>query len=140
MSFREKLHWAAFVSLLAGFGWYFLTFPWGAIDDANSLHLALRRMGVVAAIVLGGMSLAFVILKFATPKDPVLREDERESSVHRKGTHVAYYALVLGAWTNVFAGLYGITGTRAVVLLIATVAIAELIRVGAQLVIYRRSH
>jgi hypothetical protein len=27
MSFREKIHWVAFVGLLAGFGWYFLSYP-----------------------------------------------------------------------------------------------------------------
>ncbi len=140
MSFREKMHWAAFVSLLAGFGWYFLTFPWAAIDTPATLYPAVRRLGPVAAIVLGGLTAAFLVLKLGAPKDPAFREDEREASVHRRGTHYAYYFLLLGAWANVFVWLNGVSGAKAVVILIATIAAAELIRVGAQLVVYRHGH
>lgn len=53
---------------------------------------------------------------------------------------MAYYPLVLGIWGNIFALINGLNFGYSVNILMATLVIAELVRVGAQLYFYRRGH
>ena len=73
-----------------------------------------------------------------TPKEANLKEDERERIIHRMGTHAAYYPLVLGCWFTIFAIINGATYGWSVNILMATLVLSELVRVGAQLYLYRR--
>ena len=86
------------------------------------------------------MSVAAAALAIRTPKEAHLKEDEREKTIHLKGTHAAYYPLILGVWANLFAIFYHISPAGRLNLLIATAVIAELVRVGAQLYYYRRGY
>lgn len=94
----------------------------------------------VTIAIIGSMSVAAAALAIRSPKEAHLKEDEREKTIHLKGTHMAYYPLILGVWANLFAIFYHISPAGRLNLLIATAVIAELVRVGAQLYYYRRGY
>lgn len=138
MSFREKTHWVAFLALIIAFGWYFGSLPWAQIGSPQAVHSATGRMILVLIIFLVPMIAATAWFAVRAPQDANLQEDERERMIHRRGTHIAYYPLVLGIWANIFLMFGGLSGGLAVNILIATLVAGELIRVGSQLYYYRR--
>lgn len=140
MSFREKIHWVAFASLFVAFGWYFLSYPWSIVDRPAGVLAVAGMLVPVTIVIIGSMSVAAAALAIRAPKEAHLKEDEREKTIHLRGTHAAYYLLVLGVWANLFAIFYHISAAGRLNLLIATVVIAELVRVGAQLFYYRRGY
>jgi hypothetical protein len=132
MLFREKIHWAAFVGLGGAFSWYFLSYPWAGIGAAAG------KLVPVAIIIILLMSVTAAYLAIRYPKDAHLKEDERERAIHLRGTHAAYYPLVLGVYALLVAVFWGFSGAALLNLLLAIVVFAELVRVGAQLWLYRR--
>ena len=138
MSFREKIHWVAFLSLLAGFGWYFLNYPWAVANTKIGMLTSVWMLIPVTIIFLIPMIAGTVYFAIRSPKEANLKEDEREKIIHLKGTHAAYYPLVLGVWANIFAMINGLIYGWSVNILMATLVLAELVRVGAQLVYYRK--
>lgn len=140
MSFREKIHWASFMALLAAFGWYFLTYPWEIVGSPAGVLAVAGLMVPVAIIIIGVMTVTAAFFAIRTPNEANLKEDERERFIHIRGTHLAYYPLVLGVWANMIAMFYRLSVGEHLNLLIATVVIAELVRVGSQLFYYRRGY
>lgn len=140
MSFTEKLNWAAFLALIAAFGWYFLSYPWQMIDSRAGVGAAADMLVPVVIIIIGTLATTTAYLTFRTPKEVHFNDDERERIIHMRGTHSAYYPLVLGVWGNLFAIFYQLSAAAHLNLLIATVVTAELIRVGSQLYFYRRGY
>lgn len=139
MSFREKLHWAAFVGLAGAFGWYFLTYPWGMIDTRPGILVVAGKLVVVTIIIVALMSITAAWLAIRYPKEANMKEDERERGIHLYGTHMAYYPLVLGVYAILIAVFRGWSGAALLNLVLAVVVVAELVRVGAQLLRYRRA-
>lgn len=139
MSFREKIHWAAFIGIASAFGWYFLTFPWAMVGSPAAMGVVAGKLVIVTVIILGLMSLTAAWLAIRYPREAHLKEDEREYGIHLKGTHAAYYPLVLGAYAMLVAIFWGWSGARLLNLLLAVIISAELVRVGWQLWLYRRS-
>jgi hypothetical protein len=140
MSFREKMHWVALVGLVLGFGWYFLFYPWAIANTQAGVWAAVGMLIPVTIIFLIPMIAGTAYFAIRTPKEAHLKEDEREKVIHLRGTHAAYYPLVLGIWTNVFALINGLSYGWSVNILMATLVLAELIRVGAQLYYYRQGY
>lgn len=140
MSFREKIHWVAFASLAAAFGWYFLRYPWSIVARPEGVAAVAGMLVPVTIVIIGSMSIAAAALAIRAPREAHLKEDEREKTIHLRGTHAAYSPLVLGVWANLFAVFHHISAAGRLNLLIATVVVAELVRVGAQLYLYRRGH
>ncbi|MEY3634674.1 MAG: hypothetical protein RLZZ61_1084 [Pseudomonadota bacterium] len=140
MSFREKIHWVAFLSLILGFGWYFLSYPWAVANTRAGMLTSVWMLIPTTIIFLVPMVAGTVWFSIRTPKEANLKEDEREKTIHLKGTHAAYYPLVLGIWANIFALINGLSYGWSVNILMATLVSAELIRVGAQLYLYRRGY
>lgn len=140
MSFREKTHWVAFVALLAAFGWYFLSYPWSIIDTRAGVYAAIGMLIPVTIIFLVPMIIGSAWFAIRSPKEAHLKEDEREKVIHMRGTHLAYYPLVIGIWVNVVLTIRGFSSGVMVNLLLATVVAAELIRVGSQLYYHRRGY
>jgi hypothetical protein len=75
-----------------------------------------------------------------TPKEANMKEDERDKTIHLRGTHLAYYPLVLGVWVNIFALINGLNFGWSVNILMATLVLSELVRVGSQIYFYRRGY
>ncbi|WP_246156428.1 hypothetical protein [Sphingorhabdus profundilacus] len=92
----------------------------------------------VTIIFLVPMIAGTVFFAIRTPKEANLKEDEREKTIHLRGTHMAYYPLVLGVWANIFFLINGIGFGYSVNILIATLVVSEVIRVGSQLYFYRK--
>jgi hypothetical protein len=140
MSFREKIHWVALVSLILGFGWYFMSYPWATANTRDGMLTSVWMLIPTTLIFLVPMVIGSVWFAIRTPKEANLREDEREKMIHLKGAHAAYYPLVIGVWANIFALINGLNYGWSVNILMATLVSAELVRVGGQLYLYRRGH
>ncbi|MEY4269610.1 MAG: hypothetical protein RLZZ58_826 [Pseudomonadota bacterium] len=140
MSFREKTHWAALAGLLLGFGWYFLTYPWSIVGTPAGVMAVAGMLVPVTIIIIAVMAATAAFFAIRAPKEANLKEDERERTIHIRGTHAAYYPLVLGVWANIIAIFYRLSAGEHLNLLLATVVTAELVRVGSQLYFYRRGY
>ncbi|APG61587.1 hypothetical protein LPB140_00590 [Sphingorhabdus lutea] len=140
MSFREKIHWVAFISIGIVFGWYFLSYPWDIVGTRAGVGAAAGMLVPVTIIIIASMSVVTIFFAIKSPKETSIREDEREKTIHLRGTHMAYYPLVLGVWGNLFAIFYHVSPAMHLNILIATVVVAEMVRVGAQLYFYRRGY
>lgn len=140
MSFREKMHWVALVSLILGFGWYFLSYPWEVANTKMGMLTSVWMLIPTTIIFLVPMIAGTAWFAARSPKEVYLKEDERESIIHLRGTRAAYYPLVLGVWANVFALINGLSFGWSVNILMGTLVTAELIRVGSQLYYYRRGY
>lgn len=140
MTFNEKIHWAAFLALVAAFGWYFLSYPWQIIDTPAGVGAVAGMLVPVTIIIIAVMALTAAFFAIRAPKDVNIKEDERERTIHMRGTHLAYYPLVLGVWANMIAMFWRLSVGEHLNLLIATVVVAELVRVGSQLYFYRRGY
>jgi hypothetical protein len=140
MSFREKIHWVALAGLIAGFGWYFLSYPWASANTRMGMLTSVWMLFPTTIIFLVPMIAGSAYFAIRAPKEANLKEDEREKLIHLKGTHAAYYPLVLGVWANIFAMINGLMYGWSVNILMATLVLAELVRVGAQLYYYRRGY
>lgn len=140
MSFNEKIHWAAFVALISAFGWYFLAYPWQIVGTRAGVAAAAGMLVPVTIIIIGAMTITAAFFAIRAPKEAHLKDDERERAIHMRGTHIAYYPLVLGVWANLFAIFYHLSAAAHLNLLIATVVLAELVRVGSQLYFFRRGY
>ena len=138
MSFREKIHWAAFIGIAGAFGWYFLSFPWHLAQERAGVGAVAGMLVPVTIIILTLMSVTAAWFAIRAPKEAQLAEDERERSIHLRGTHAAYYPLVLGAYAVLVAVFWGWQGAALLNLLLAVIVTAELVRVGWQLWLYRR--
>jgi MFS family permease len=138
MSFREKLHWAAFVGIAGAFGWYFLTYPWAIVGTRAGVGAIGGMLVPVTLIIVALMSVTAGYLAIRFPKEAHLKEDERERSIHLRGTHAAYYPLVIGSYGLLIAMFNQLSMALLINLLLAVVMSAELVRVGAQLWFYRR--
>lgn len=138
MSFREKSHWVGLLAIILAFGWYFAAFPWTLIDTPDAARLAVFRLIPVVIIFLVPMIAATIWFAIRTPDEANMAEDEREKLIHRRGTHIAYYPLVLGVWANILVAILGFSGGVTVMLLISTLVACEMLRIGAQLFLYRR--
>jgi hypothetical protein len=140
MSFREKIHWVSFLSLFVAFGWYFLTYPWEVVGSPAGVLAVAGMLVPVTIIIIGVMAVTTAFFAIRTPKEVNLNEDERDRLIHIRGTHLAYYPLVVGVWANIIAMFYRLSVGEHLNLLIATVVIAELVRVGSQIFFYRRGN
>lgn len=140
MTFNEKMHWASFLALVAAFGWYFLSYPYQIIDRPSGILAVAGMLVPVTIIIIAVMTATAVFLAIRSPKEANMQRDERERSIHIRGTHLAYYPLVLGVWGNMIAMFYHLSVAAHLNILIATVVIAELIRVGSQLYFFRRGY
>lgn len=140
MSFREKIHWVTLVSLILGFGWYFTSYPWATANTLDGMLTSVWMLIPTTLIFLVPMVIGSVWFAIRTPKEANLKEDEREKMIHLKGTHAAYYPLVIGVWANIFGLINGLNYGWSVNILMATLVSAELVCVGAQLYLYRRGY
>ena len=73
-----------------------------------------------------------------TPAEANLKEDERDRSIHYRGTHYAYYPMVLGIWLCIGLIFAGYSTPTLLNTLLAVVVFAEMVRIGVQLYLYRR--
>src|SRR3546814_2744119 len=66
-------------------------------------------LGPLAIIIIAVTAATAVFFAIRAPKEAHVKEDERERGIHLRGTHLAYYPLVLGCWANMIAIFYRFT-------------------------------
>lgn len=137
MSFREKSAWISFVTILA----VFIPFFWnsyrqyqGAVSgrDAVSTAFTLLAAFVVLEILL------HVALAIRAPKEARSPRDERERLIDLRATRVGFYVLLVGALASV--GMVHLTSRAWVIqqVVLLAIVLAELVRFGGQIVLFRR--
>ncbi|MDZ3830249.1 MAG: hypothetical protein U0S50_00360 [Sphingopyxis sp.] len=139
MSFREKIHWVALVTMILAFGWYFLAYPWRMANSPAGIWASAGMLIPATIAIIVVMTIASAWMAVRAPGEANLKEDERDRQIHVRGTHYAYYPLVIGVWANIFALLWGVYPAVQLNLMLVTVVLAELARIGTQLYLYRRN-
>jgi len=140
MSFREKIHWVTLVTMILAFGWYFLLYPWRMVGSPAGVMATAGMLVPVTIAIIVAMTIATAFLAIRSPREAEAREDERDRDFHLRGTHFGYYPLVIGIWINIFLIFWGIGQAEQLNLMIATLVVAELVRIGTQLYLYRRGY
>lgn len=140
MAFREKIHWVTLVTMILAFGWYFLAYPWQIADSPAAMWATAGMLVPVTIAIIVAMTVATAVLAIRNRGEVDVKEDERDRSFHMHGTHYAYYPLVVGIWVNIFLIFWGIGQAQQLNLMIATLVVAELVRIGTQLFLYRRGY
>ena len=140
MAFREKIHWVTLVTMILAFGWYFLAYPWQIADSPAAVWATAGMLVPVTIAIIVAMTVATAFLAIRNRGEVDVKEDERDRSFHMHGIHYAYYPLVVGIWVNIFLIFWGIGQAQQLNLMIATLVVAELVRIGTQLFLYRRGY
>lgn len=140
MSFREKIHWVTLVTMILAFGWYFLLYPWRIVGSPAGVMATAGMLVPVTIAIIVAMTIATAFLAIRSPREAEARDDERDRDFHLRGTHFGYYPLVIGIWINIFLIFWGIGQAEQLNLMIATLVVAELVRIGTQLYLYRRGY
>jgi len=135
MSFREKTAWISLISMTGIYGFYFwraIRSGHGGTSDTSGL------LGTVIALVVVQAVLTIAAAIFA-PKEAKAPQDERDKLIELRSTRFAYFVMAGCIACAVFFAAFTppvIFGTNA---LLFTLAVAEILRSGCQIVQYRRS-
>lgn len=139
MSFREKSAWISFICLLLLTVAYFAGMhhhPHDAEghDLINPLHMALAIFSAFALLQI----VLHLIVVVQAPKDARTPKDERERLIELRAARVGFYALV--ACVLVAMVLFHVHGQAWTLMnsLMLAILIAWLIKLGTELVLYRR--
>jgi len=137
MSFREKSAWISFVTILL----VFVPFFWNSYRQFQGA--VTGREGVTTAFAL---LLTFVVLEIVlhlivairAPQEAKTPRDEREQLIDMRATRVAFYVLLVGAMAGV--GMVHLTSRAWVIqqVVLLAVVVAELVRFGGQILLFRR--
>ncbi|GAO77322.1 hypothetical protein SC1_00612 [Sphingopyxis sp. C-1] len=128
------------VTMILAFGWYFLLYPWRIVGSPAGVMATAGMLVPVTIAIIVAMTIATAFLAIRSPHEAEAREDERDRDFHLRGTHFGYYPLVIGIWINIFLIFWGIGQAEQLNLMIATLVVAELVRIGTQLYLYRRGY
>lgn len=138
MSFREKIIWVAFITMVGGFGFYFLTLLTPIGKDASPDYY-LGLLSLIIALVIGSMSITTLILFIRNRSEVTFKEDERDHNIHKAATQIAYYPLLLGVWASAALFHNGVSTPTMLNILMAVLVGAESIRLGYQIFLYRKA-
>ncbi len=137
MSFREKSAWVSFVTILA----VFIPFFWnsyrqyqGEISGRDAVGTAFTLLTTFVALEI----LLHVVLALRAPKEARTPRDEREQLIDMRATRVGFYVLLVGALAAV--GMVHLTSRAWVIqqVVLLAIVLAELVRFGGQIVLFRR--
>ena len=145
MSFREKSAWISFVVILVAFGFYFAAVTRHLLRPGAPHHDAAEHLGFFALFAL--LVIAVVVLEVAlhilvairSPSDAHAPVDERDRLINLKAARIAFYVLMIGAFLSIGTMHLGATAVFMGNCVFFAIWIAELSRLGSQVVLYRRS-
>ncbi len=141
MSFREKMHWVSLIAILGGFGWYFGTLHLVGYGHSPGDTGEKYYFGLLIATIVGILTVMIIgaaLIAIFKPKDAKYAWDERDRLIHMRGTHAAYYILVVGMWATGLSLHFGYSLFFMLNAMLAIIVVAESIRIGTQLYLYRR--
>jgi hypothetical protein len=134
MSFREKSTWVSFVLLLALSTAYFWNF---LLMLADRPHSDVLFPFLVLGFVIGQIILQAVIAA-QSPREARAPKDEREQLIDLKATRVAFFVLMLGAFSSVGAMHFRVSRFEMGNFTLLAIVFAELTVLGTRLLLYRR--
>jgi uncharacterized membrane protein len=137
-SFREKAAWAALLSILLGFGAYFATLAYGMTTGRASPDYFLGLLVAVVVLITVAMALFGIVVAVRAPEEAKVPADERDRTIQTRSTQLAYYVLLVGTLAAAGSSAAGVALFWILNGLLAAVVLAEVIRYGAQIVLYRR--
>jgi hypothetical protein len=139
MSFREKSAWISFVCLLL-FAFSWTTHAFG-IEFFSRTHFGpmawfFAMLGGLVALEIG----LHVAIAIQSPTDARTPKDERERLIDLRASRVAFYVLLVGAFSSLGLGLHFPGANRFMMgqLLMGAIIAALLARFGTQIALYRR--
>jgi hypothetical protein len=137
MSFREKSAWISFCCLLV-FGGYWLRNTVGV----EVYHARQANPMVAFFSLLGALVLTEVVLHIAIavqdPRDARTPKDEREILIDLKASRVAFYVLMVGAWSSIATLHLNFDRLRLADTVLGAIIVAELVKFATQIALYRR--
>lgn len=137
MSFREKSAWITFVSLLVAFTPFFFFSYQALTGQLGRGQARTLAFGLIAAFVALEVVLHAVAAALA-PNDARTPRDERERVIAMRAAHLAYPVLLVGALAA--AALIHVTPSAWVLqqAVLFVIVVAELVKFGTQIVLFRR--
>lgn len=129
MSFREKSAWISIVAIVLVYGFY----------GFQLLHRVPTRLGVVAMLI--GSTILMIIVSVVGHILVARRveiPDERDRLIDARSTRFGYHAMAAGVWGLIFLALAAPQPAVVAYGALGAFILAELVRLGAQLVMYRR--
>lgn len=137
LSFREKSAWVSFLALLG----VFIPFFWnswrqftGALDAQAGMSTAFGLLVLFVVIEI----VAHAALALGSPKDARTPKDERERLIEMRATAVAFQVLVVGGLCGVAVIHLSRSAWAMQQVVLAAVVVAELVKFGLQIVLFRR--
>jgi hypothetical protein len=141
MSFREKSAWISAVSLAVLGGIYFLNF-------ASMLRgrAALSDVELFFALVIALVAVEVVLhlaIAIRSPKEARTPRDERERLIDLKATRIAFFVLLAGAFASIGTVHLRLrdSGDHTFVMMhcvLFSIVVAEVVKFGSQIALYRR--
>lgn len=138
MSFREKSAWISFVVILITFGIYF------AALTAHLLHPNYSHRNFFALFVLLVIAVVItevvlhILVAIRSPSDAKAPADERDRLINLKAARIAFYVLMTLSFLSIGTMHLGATAWFMGNCVFFAIWIAELSRLGSQVVLYRR--
>ncbi len=133
LSFQERSLWLMLLSLIAVFGFYFVTvLPTDAVNVMP--HQVVLFVVAVVWLVIMQVAGHIVIAIIDRRSDT----DERDRLIELKGTRNAAYVLATGVFLALCAALLTEGNFIFSHVLLGAWVLAQLVQIGSQLVLYRR--
>jgi hypothetical protein len=135
MSFREKTAWISVILLVVLFGPYFGRV---ALAMAGKTHVhGGTQFAMVAVFVVLEIVLRLAIA-IQSPRDARAPRDEREDLIDMKATRAAFYVLLGGVLVAIFTLHFPVSVWMLSQFVLFSVVLAELVRFGGQIRMFRR--
>jgi hypothetical protein len=137
MSFREKSAWISFVLILIFAALWLRNVIqvefYGMRQNPMHFFFAMLTALIAAEIAL------HVAIALQSPREARTPKDERERLIDFKASRIAFYVLMVGAWTSI-GTLHLPNSSRFLMaqFLMGSIIIAVLTRFATQIVLYRR--
>ncbi|MDZ4805966.1 MAG: hypothetical protein SGI90_13985 [Candidatus Eisenbacteria bacterium] len=133
LSFQEKSLWLRFVSLVAVFGFYFVTALPAHARDVMPQQVVLFMLVVVMLVIT--QVVGHIVIAIA---DRHTETDERDRLIELKGTRNAAYVLATGVFLALGTALLTDGNFAFTHVLLGFWVLAHLVEIGSQLFLYRR--
>jgi hypothetical protein len=138
MPFREKSAWISAITLVFAYMAYVATLANGLVQGRGSGLWFLHPL-VLFVITLTVLQVALHVLVAArAPDDARAPRDERESAIAWRGTTIGYYVLICAVVTSMAAIYLGFSAFYLINGMFSALVLAETVKWGAQIVMFRR--
>ena len=141
ISFREKSAWISLI-LLCAFGAIYLWNFVRILEDRPAFNDIYLFFALVVALVIAEVVLHLAIA-IRSPKEARTPKDERERLIDLKATRAAFYVLMVGAFASIGTVHLRLRdrGDHTFVMMhcvFLSLVVAEVVKFGTQIALYRR--